>query len=190
MKNFTAVTPDIQKELQISQLQTTVSGADLDFTQVNPYGEFYKRPLFVDNCSTCKNNNMKNLDGYGYGAYGGGQYTAAGGSYSGGGNSSSGGGGFSWGGLSAGGILQQGGSILNSYFQKETAQSAAEVAAANAAAAAAAAANTQAENAGKKIENQGAIDKIKAYIVPISIVGGLVIVGIATYFIFKKKKIQ
>lgn len=37
---------------------------------------------------------------------------------------------------------------------------------------------------------QSKASTIKAYTVPIAIAGGLVIVGIATYFIFKKKKIS
>lgn len=185
-KNFTAVLPDVQKKLGITQLQTTVTGNDFDFSQVNPNGEFFERPLFVDNCNTCNKNNMKNLDGvygaYGGGAYGGGTVAPVSGTYGGGGKS---GGGFSW-----NNALNQVGNIANSYFQNQSSQNASQIAEANKEAERLKAERERIANAGKKLENEGAIDKIKAYIVPISIVGGLVIVGIATYFIFKKKKIQ
>jgi len=191
MKNFTAVLPDVQKKLGITQLQTTVTGNNFDFSQVNPNGKFFERPLFVDNCNTCNNNNMKNADGYGSygvapvsGTYGGYSGTVApvSGTYGGGGKS---GAGFSW-----NNALNQVGNLANSYFQNQSSQNASEIAQANAEAERLRAERERIANAGKKLENEGAIDKIKAYIVPISIVGGLVIVGIATYFIFKKKKIQ
>lgn len=178
MKNFTAVTPIEQKALGITQLQTTITGNEMDWSGVvGDGGDFQRRTLFVDNCQSCKNNSMKNATGYDYG-YG------------------SSGGGFTSG-LTASGILTQLGGVANSIFQGQAAQSASEIAQANAQAekertlAAQAAIDRQkAENAGAALENAGAIAKIKAYIVPISIVGGLAILGIATYFIFKKKKIN
>jgi len=179
MKNFTAVTPIEQKALGITQLQSTYTGDDLDWSGVIGSGdEFQRRTLFVDNCQNCKNNSMKNLNGYeGYGeGYGDDGFFDD---------------------VTAGGVLTQLGGVANSIFQSQAAQSASEIAQANAQAAQAASqaaqaavAQQQAENAGTSLENAGAVAKIKAYIVPISIVGGLAILGIATYFIFKKKKIN
>ena len=177
MNNFTALTPIEQQKYGIGQLQTVVTGNDMDFSSaVSSDGgeDFFKSNLFVDNCKSCKNNSMKNADGYGYGY----------------GSDSGGGGGGFFSGLNAGDLLQTGGGLLGKYFESDTAQSASEVAQANAAAAQAAIDRQKAENAGENIKNQGTVATIKAYIVPISIVGGLVILGIATYFIFKKKKIN
>jgi len=176
MKNFTAVTPIEQKALGITQLQSTYTGDDLDWSGVIGSGdEFQRRTLFVDNCQNCKNNSMKNLDGYDYGYGDDGFFDD----------------------VTAGDVLTQLGGVANSIFQSQAAQSAADIANANAQAAQSASQAAQAaidrqkaENAGTALENQGAVEKIKAYIVPISIVGGLAILGIATYFIFKKKKIN
>jgi hypothetical protein len=181
MKNFTAVTPIEQKALGITQLQTTYTGNELDWSSgvVGNGGDFRRRTLFEDNCQNCKKNSMKNLDAYGGGDYG----------YGGGGTSGGSGGGF-LSGVTAGGLLNQAGGVLNNYFQSQTSQNAAQIAQANAAAAASGVQNQQAQNTGAAIENQGKVATIKAYIVPISIVGGLAILGIATYFIFKKKKIN
>jgi len=169
MKNFTAVTPIEQKKYGIGQLQTVVTGNDMDWSGVSPDGgeDFFKSNLFVDNCKTCSN--MKSLDGYG--------------DYS--GTSSGGGSGFNF-----GNVFGTLGNVANSYFQSQTSQNAADIAAANAAAAQSAVQQQQAANTGASIKNQGTVATIKAYIVPISIVGGLAILGIATYFIFKKKKIN
>ena len=175
MNNFTAVTPIEQQKYGIGQLQTVVTGNDMDWSSaVSSDGgeDFFKSNLFVDNCKSCKNNSMKNADGYGYG-YG----------------SDNGGGGF-WSGLNAGDLLQTGGGLLGKYFESDTAKSAAEIAQANRDREQAEIDRQRAINAGASIENQGKVATIKAYIVPISIVGGLVILGIATYFIFKKKKIN
>jgi len=174
MKNFTAVTPLEQKELGITQLQSTYTGNDLDFSSgvIGNGGDFQRRTLFVDNCQSCKNKSMKNANGYG------GDYGYGGGSD-----------GF-FDDVTAGGVLTQLGGIANSIFQGQAAQSAAEIAQANAIAERERVERERAQNAGTALENQGAVAKIKAYIVPISIVGGLAILGIATYFIFKKKKID
>jgi len=48
----------------------------------------------------------------------------------------------------------------------------------------------QAQTQQEKAKSSGAATKIKAYIVPIAITGGLVIVGIAAYFFFKKKNVN
>jgi len=177
MKNFTAVTPLEQKALGITQLQTTITGNDMDFSSgvIGNGGEFQRRTLFVDNCQSCKNNSMKNANGYGAYGYGGGSGGSDDGFFD---------------DVTAGGVLTQLGGIANSIFQGQAAQSAAEIAQANAQAERERVERERAQNAGTALENQGAVAKIKAYIVPISIVGGLAILGIATYFIFKKKKID
>lgn len=171
MKNFTAVTPIEQKKYGIGQLQTVVTGNDMDWSGVSSNGgeDFFQDNLFVDNCKSCSN--MKSLDGYsGYGDYG---------------TTSSGGSGFNF-----GNVFSTLGNVANSYFQSKTSQNAAEIAGYNAQSGQYQVQNQQAQNAGASIENQGKVAIIKAYIVPISIVGGLAILGIATYFIFKKKKIN
>jgi len=177
MKNFTAVTPLEQKALGITQLQTTITGNEMDFSSgvIGNGGDFQRRTLFVDNCQSCKKNTMKNLNGYDYYDYG---------SY---GDSEDEG---FFDDVTAGGILTQLGGVANSIFQNQAAQSAAEIKKSEGEIKQAEIDLQKAENAGTALENAGAIEKIKAYIVPISIVGGLAILGIATYFIFKKKKID
>ena len=168
----------------------TLTGLDLT-TEVAPGQIFQPAPLFVDNCKSCKNmNGMKlNADaGYNY-SYdsdpNSGYYTN--GSYVGSGNSGNGGGGGSFfSGLNFGDLLKIGSTIYSNQQQIRLAEQQGQITAAQAA-------QARAQLAIAKENTQQSGDKsniIKSYGVPIAIGGTVIILGIAAYFFFKKKKIS
>jgi hypothetical protein len=118
--------------------------------------------------------NFKNVSGYDYGGSYGGSY--------GGGNS----GGGLLSGLNLNSLLTGGLGVYSEINKKKQAEEAAKIAQAQAerARAEAAAAAAAAKAAGTKSAD------IKAYGLPIAIGGGMIVLGIAAYFFFKKKKID
>lgn len=103
-------------------------------------------------------------------------------------NQSSGGGFFS--GLNLASLLQTAGSIYANEQQIKLAEQQGKITADQAAKARAELAAAQANAQIAATQGQTTIDKIKAYAVPIAIIGVVGIAGIAAYFFFKKKKIQ
>lgn len=153
---------------------TILTAKDL-MLDVNPAPPvFQKRPLFVDNCKNCNMENFVNADG---------EYGAEKGSF--------------WSGINFGTILDTAKTGVGIWATQQQNKSAAEQAQyalqierqrleQERAKAEAEAAKAAAESA-----KAGSIaGKIKAYALPITITGVLVIGGIAAYFYFKKKKVN
>lgn len=152
---------------------TILTAKDL-MLDVNPAPPvFQKRPLFVDNCKNCNMENFVNADGE-YGEKG-----------------------SFWSGINFGTILDTAKTGVGIWATQQQNKSAAEQAQyalqierqrleQERAKAEAEAAKAAAESA-----KAGSIaGKIKAYALPITITGVLVIGGIAAYFYFKKKKVN
>ena len=190
-KGFAGPTNGITLFPERGGVTATLTGLDLT-TEVAPGQIFQPAPLFVDNCKSCKNmSGMKlNADaGYNYsydsnpnsGYYTNGSYVGSGGN-----NSGSGGGGSFLSGLNLGDLLKIGSTIYSNQQQIRLAEQQGQITAAQAAQARAQLAiaqqNTQQTNAKEGI--------IKSYGVPIAIGGTVIILGIAAYFFFKKKKIS
>jgi hypothetical protein len=160
----------------------TLTGYDLT-TNVAPGQIFKPAPLFVDNCKSCKNMNTKrNLDSgnYGYGA--GYDYGYTPGKL----DNNSGGGNSFFQGLNLADLLKIGSTIYSNEQQIKLAEQQGQITAAQAA-------QAKAQLAIAKENTQQSGDKssiIKAYGVPIAIGGTIIILGIAAYFFFKKKKIS
>jgi hypothetical protein len=159
---------------------TILTGQDL-MLDVNPAPPiFQKRPLFVDNCKNCNMENFANADGE-YGIFKNGDGDK---------------GGF-WSGINFGTVLDTAKTGVGIWAQQQQNRSAAEQAqyaleierqrlAQERAKAEAEAAKAEAESS-----KAGSVaGKIKAYALPITITGVLVIGGIAAYFYFKKKKVS
>jgi hypothetical protein len=188
----------------------TANDLSTDITDFNSNKIFQKRPNFIDNCNNnpncnCKNcSTMKNANGFairkkkktrvtsGYAS----GYTSVYGNpkpkifamknASGYG----GGGGGLLDGLNLGTIL---GSAATLYGNSQQIKLAQETAAIKAREEEIARQNARAEKERTdqaEFESGGAVAKIKAYALPIAITGGVIIVGIAAYFFFKKKKID
>lgn len=156
----------------------TLTGYDLT-TNVAPGQIFKPAPLFVDNCKSCKNmNGMKNQTGDEYG------YEQSNEQY--GYNSSGGGGNSFFQGLNLADLLKIGSTIYSNEQQIKLAQQQGQITAAQAAQAKAQLAIAK-ENTHQSDDKAGII---KAYGVPIAIGGTIIILGIAAYFFFKKKKIS
>ena len=164
---------------------TILTAQDLMFDVSPTPPIFQKRPIFVDNCKNCKMENFSNFGGedygYDYGAYDSPQTTTP----------EKSGGFFS--GFKIGDLLNVGTSVLDTVNLKprneaalaqgqialEIEQQRLEQE------------RLKAERAKLDAEKAGlGANKIKAYILPITITGVLVIGGIAAYFYFKKKKIN
>jgi hypothetical protein len=167
---------------------TILTAQDLMFDVSPTPPIFKKRPIFVDNCKNCKMENFSNFGGedygYDYGAYDDSpQQTTL---------TSSKRGSF-WDDFNIGDVLKVGTTVLDEATRKKKEE--------------AALAQGQialeieqqrleqerlkAERAKLDAEKAGlGANKIKAYILPITITGVLVIGGIAAYFYFKKKKIN
>ena len=155
---------------------TILTAQDLKL-DVNPAPPiFQKRPLFVDNCKNCNMENFANANGDSeYGDKKGGFFS----------------------GINFGTILDTAKTGVGIWATQQQSRSAAEQAqyaleierqrlAQERAKAEAEAAKAEAESA-----KAGSIaGKIKAYALPITITGVLVIGGIAAYFYFKKKKVS
>jgi len=169
-------------ELQSINSLTTLTGQDLTFG-VNPQtiGEvFTPAPLFVKNFNSQNTKTMKTF------------HNQTGSEYGGSSDSGSGGGFFS--GIDIGDLFQGGLDIWGGIEKDKQAQRAAEIAASNAeaerarAAAAEAAAKAAAAKAGADIAGaKAAGENTKAWVLPVAIGGGVLILGIATYFIFRSK---
>lgn len=155
---------------------TILTAQDLIFDVTPNPPIFQKRPIFVDNCKNCNNmENFANFEAYDDSAKSGGFFS----------------------GLDFGDVLGIGKTVFESSLEKKRREAALaqgqlalqieeqrlqqERARAEAETARAAA---EASKAGS------VAGKIKAYILPITITGVLVIGGIAAYFYFKKKKIN
>ena len=152
----------------------TLTGLDLT-TEVAPGKIFQPASLFVNNCKSCNSNNMKNASGDQYDSY-----------YSYSDSSSSGGGGSFLSGLNFADLLKIGSTIYSNQQQIRLAEQQGQITAQQAAQA-----RAQLQIAQQKTQQDLSIkDRIKAYGLPIAIGGGIIILGIATYFFFKKKKIN
>ena len=152
-------------------LTTDIRPSDFDNNRV-----FQKNQIFnnCQNCNSMKNasgSTFKNADDYGYQDEGGG------------------GGGFLEG-ITLNSLLGIGANIYGNVQQRDIAEQTAQITANQAAAAQAAAAQARADAEAERAKSAGMVGKIKAYALPIAITGGVVIVGIAAYFFFKKKKIS
>ena len=162
----------------------TLTGYDLT-TNVAPGQIFKQSPNFINNCKSC--NNMKNAVGGGYYKTSGLKKNANGDYYDyysyGGGNNSGGGGGF-LAGLNLGDLLKIGSTIYSNQQQIKLAEQQGQITAQQAAQA-----RAQLAIAQQKTQQDLSIkDKIKAYGLPIAIGGVVIVLGIATYFYFKRSK--
>lgn len=167
----------------------TLTGLDLT-TEIAPGKIFQPRPLFANNCKSCKNmSGFKNADAYNqyysnysssaYGQY----YSGSGSSGSGSGGSSSGGGGF-LSGINLADLLKIGSTIYSNEQQIKLAQQQGQITAQQAAQA-----RAQLQIEQQKTQQSASVkDKIKAYGLPIAIAGGVIVLGIATYFFFKRSR--
>jgi hypothetical protein len=160
----------------------TLTGLDLT-TEVAPGTIFKNSPNFVNNCESCKKSNMKNQTGddvYGYSQsdeqYGYNNTNP---------NKSSGGGSF-LAGLNLADLLKIGSTIYMNEQQIKLAEQQGQITAQQAAQARAQLAIAK-ENSDQSDDKSGII---KAYAIPIAISGVVIILGIAAYFFFKKKKIS
>lgn len=156
----------------------TLTGYDLT-TEIAPGQIFKKSPNFIDNCKSCNNmknavGGFKNADGDYYEYY----------SSTGSGNSNSGGGGSFLQGLNLADLLKIGSTIYSNQQQIKLAEQQGQITAQQAAQARAQLAIAQQ----KTQQDQSVKDKIKAYGLPIAIGGVVIILGIATYFFFKRSK--
>jgi hypothetical protein len=168
-------------ELQSINRLDTLTANDLTFG-VNPCTineVFTPAPLFVKNFNSQNTKTMQTFHNQTGSEYGG--------------ESESGGGFFS--GIDIGDIFKGGIDIWSGLQETEQAKRAADIAAANAeaerarAAAAEAAARAAAAKAGADIAaSKSAGEETKAWVLPVAIGGGVLILGIATYFIFRSKK--
>ena len=174
-KNFAGAPNGISLFPERGGQMATLTGLDLT-TEVAPGQIFQPRPLFVNNCKSC--NKMKNASGdqynYDQNDYG---YSDS--------SSSSGGGSFLKG-LNLGDLLKIGSTIYSNQQQIRLAEQQGQITAAQAAQARAQLAIAQQ----KTQQDLSVKDRIKAYGLPIAIGGVVIILGIATYFFFKKKKIN
>jgi hypothetical protein len=157
----------------------TLTGYDLT-TNVAPGQIFKQSPNFINNCKSC--NNMKNAVGTsGLKKNANGYYDYY--SYGGGGNNSGGGGGF-LAGLNLGDLLKIGSTIYSNQQQIKLAEQQGQITSQQAAQA-----RAQLAIAQQKTQQDLSIkDKIKAYGLPIAIGGVVIVLGIATYFYFKRSK--
>ena len=179
-KNFAGAPNGISLFPERGGQMATLTGLDLT-TEVAPGQIFQPRPLFVNNCKSC--NKMKNASGDEY--YNDYQdladYVDSTSS-----NSGSGGGGSFLQGINLADLLKIGSTIYSNQQQIRLAEQQGQITAAQAAQA-----RAQLAIAQQKTEQDLSIkDRIKAYGLPIAIGGVVIILGIATYFFFKKKKIN
>jgi hypothetical protein len=179
-KNFAGAPNGISLFPERGGQMATLTGLDLT-TEVAPGQIFQPRPLFVNNCKTC--NKMKNANGdeeY-YNDY---QDLM---DYVDSTNTSGGGGGGSFlKNINLADLLKIGSTIYSNQQQIRLAEQQGQITAAQAAQA-----RAQLQIAQQKTEQDLSIkDRIKAYGLPIAIGGVVIILGIATYFFFKKKKIN
>jgi hypothetical protein len=147
---------------------TILTAQDLMFDVTPNPPIFQKRPIFVDNCKNC--NNMENFSNFAGGFFDG---------------------------FKIGDLLNVGTTVLDEATRKKKE----EAALAQAQVALEieqqrleqerARAEAEAARAAAEASKAGSVaTKIKAYVLPITITGVLVIGGIAAYFYFKKKKIN
>jgi hypothetical protein len=173
-------------ELQSINRLDTLTANDLTFG-VNPCTineVFTPAPLFVKNFNSQNTKTMKTFHNQTGSEYGG-EYGSS--------SSSSGGGFFS--GIDIGDIFKGGLEIFGNIEKDKQAQQAAEIARQQAEAERARAmaeaerAKAAAAKAGADIvASKSAGQETKAWVLPVAIGGGVLILGIATYFIFRSKK--
>ena len=161
----------------------TLTGLDLT-TEIAPGQIFQPAPLFKNNCKSC-NGMKKNADGYNQ-YYSGYDYSGTGYGSQGSGGSGSGSGGGFFSGINFADLLKIGSTIYTNEQQIKLAEQQGQITAQQAAQA-----RAQVQAAQQKTQqDQSKMGVIKAYALPIAITGGVIILGIATYFFFKKKKIS
>jgi hypothetical protein len=189
MKQNFAGQPDGGGALGYAAPFPTLTGKDL-MSDVSPNQStiFRPEPRFVDNCKTkkCMKNasGMKNFDDYNYEYdysyedYNTPQGTAA---------PKKGGGSFSLGNWNLFDIFSTAGGIYSESMRNKSAEEQARLALQIQQQRAA---QAKAEADAKKAEAGSIASKIKAYTVPLLVVGVLTIGGIGAYFYFKKKKIS
>jgi hypothetical protein len=191
-KNFAGAPNGISLFPERGGQMATLTGLDLT-TEVAPGQIFKKAPNFIDNCKSCNSNSMKNANGDSMSDYSGYQYNNTsnpnagyygGGSGSGSGSGGGGGLGSFLSGVNLGDLLKIGSTIYSNEQQIKLAQQQGQITAAQAAQA-----KAQLAIAQQKTQQDLSIkDRIKAYALPIAIGGGVIILGIATYFFFKRSK--
>jgi len=151
-----------------------------DFIGATPKGVFTPSPRFIDNCNNCNMNTKMNATGDSYsGGYYSGEYNTSSTS-----NNTSNtknknkksGGGFDWGTLL--GYAEKG---ADYWISREKGKSDTEIA------------QIELERQKyilqqEKLKSGSVVEKIKAYAVPIAIIGGIGLVGMVTYILLKRKK--
>ena len=166
-KNFAGTTDN---QLESFNYLTTLTGKDLT-TDITPNNEiFTKKPNFIDNCKNCNmdnNTTFKNADG---------EYTSS--EYD-----SSGAGGIFGTGITGGQIFTGALDYLTNEQKQQQLEETRRIEEERRR-------QAEAEAKAKQAEAKSIPEKIKAYGLPIAITGGVIIIGIAAYFFFKKKKIN
>lgn len=156
----------------------TANDLSTDITNFNSNNIFQKRPNFIDNCKNndncnCKNcNTMKNANGFANAT----GYDEGGSSILDGFNLNS--------------LINSAATIYGTSQQIKLAQETKAIKDREEEIARQNAAIERQRTQQAELGSGGAVAKIKAYALPIAITGGVIIVGIAAYFFFKKKKIN
>ena len=170
---------------------TILTAQDLNFDVTPNPPIFQKRPIFVDNCKNCNMENFSNFGGedygYDYGAYDDSPQQKV--------TPKKSGGFFS--GFDIGDLLNVGKTTLDTLTLKQRneaalaqGQVALEIEQQRLEQERLKALRSQSDAEKEASKAGSAATKIKAYVLPITITGVLVIGGIAAYFYFKKKKIN
>jgi hypothetical protein len=139
-----------------------------DFIGATPQGVFTPSPRFIDNCNNCNMNTKMNATGSEY------EYDSSSNNSS--NNNSSNNDGFSWG--DALGYIEKG---ADYWISRQKGKTDVEIA------------QIELERQRyiaqqEKLKSGSAVEKIKAYAVPIAIIGGIGLVGMVTYILLKRKK--
>lgn len=159
-KNFAGITDN---EIGTFNYLTTLTGRDLTSDITPSFKIFRDKPNFVDNCKNCNMKNMsgfKNADGYGKDSSG-----------------------IFGSGITFGDVFGATTQYLSNEQKQQQLEEARRIEEERRR-------QAEAEASGIKAQARSVTEKIKAYALPIAITGGVIIVGIAAYFFFKKKKIN